>query len=180
MALTQKQKEKFYKNREKVKKVILQNAKRRGHTIYGARALNAHFPAWLDRPTEDWDIYSKTPKLTANRIEKKLDKKFGADIFFVKRATHKETWKVQNRVTKTNTADYTKPSNKIGSKRIDGINYESLEHRKKSINKVLKDKEAKFRHDKEREALQRINIFEVQRRRPKTRLSKFNVIEGVL
>ena len=160
MVLTEAQKLKYYKNKEKIHKVVKQNIEKRKHIVYGARALNAHFPPHLDRHTEDWDVYSNTPKKTAMRVEKKLDRTYGGDYFYVEQAVHPGTYKVKSRVTRTGVADYTKPDQTIPYKTIGGKRYVKLSHVKKHIKKTLKDPNAKFRHDKDREALQRIKLYE--------------------
>lgn len=164
--LTLKQIEHFHRNKRKIPSIIL--SKTEAHeVIYGARALNKYLPKFLDKPTEDYDIYSRTPKKDARQIERALDKSFGGDFFFTEPALHKGTYRVKDRVRKSGVADYTKPKKKIPSKRIGGKNYEKLSHIKKHIKKTLKDKEAKYRHDKDRDALNRINIYERLKRRRK-------------
>jgi len=174
--LTEKQKIKYYKNESKQDKIIKANIKKRKHIVYGARALNAHFPNYLDKPTEDYDVFSNTPKKTAHRVEKKLDKAYGGDFFFIEPAQHPGTYKVKSNVTKRGVADYTKPEQTIPYKVISGIRYVKLNHVKKSIKKTLKDKEAWYRHDKDREALQRINIHERTKTKPKRKRKRlFNL-----
>lgn len=165
MTLTRKQKIKFYKSQPKIKKVILKNAQRKKHIVFGARASNAIFPQFLDRPTEDFDVYSETPKKTARRVEKKLDKKFGGDFFLMRPAAHPGTFKVVSKVTKRGVADYSKPDRKITHKTIAGVRYAKLIHQKENIAKSLADPASKFRHDKDRETLERIRIFEEQRKK---------------
>ncbi len=179
--LTEKQKLKYYKTQNKIGPIIKRNVRRRGHIIYGARALNAHFPDYLDKHTEDYDIFSKTPRKTAGRVEKRLDKHYGGDYFYVEKALHPGTYKVKSYVTKRGIADYTKPEEKIPSKKIKGIKYVKLKWVKKKIKKTLKDKESRYRWDKDREALQRIKIYEriKKQRRNKTRsptISKQKII----
>jgi hypothetical protein len=151
---------KYYKKQAIIDNLIKQKVKKRQYVVYGARALNAYFPPYLDRHTEDWDIYSPNPRISANRLEKKLDNHFGGDFFYVKRAEHPGTYKVKSRVTERGVADYTKPENKIPHKTIGGIKYIGLNYVKKHIKKTLQDPSAKFRWDKDKEALQRIKLYE--------------------
>lgn len=164
MTLTQKQKKKFYKNREKVREIILKNAKKKGHIIFGARSVNKQIPAYLRKHTEDWDVFSETPKKTAKRIERKLDKEFGGDFFSSKEALHKGTYKVQNKVTLRNVADYSKPEGKVPFVKRKGVKYAKLKFQKKQIKKSLSDPESRFRRNKDLESRQRIKIAEQEKK----------------
>jgi len=62
-------------------------------------------------------------------------------------------------------SDYTKPEGKIPSEKIGGKRYVKLSHVKKTIKKTLKDPEAKYRHAKDRDALNRINIYESRKKK---------------
>jgi len=162
--LTDKQKMTYYKKKNKVNTIIRSTAKKRKQIIYGARALNAYFPPHLDKHTEDWDIYSNTPRKAAVRTEKRLDRAFGGDFFYVEPAQHPGTYKVKSRVTRSGVADYTRPERKIPYETIRGKRYVALSHVKKHIKKTLKDPSASFRWDKDREALQRIELYEKYKR----------------
>jgi hypothetical protein len=175
MALTQKQKLKFYKNRSKIKKVVVGHVKKKGYTIFGGRSLNAHFPSFLDRPTQDYDILippGRKPKKVAGRIEKKLDKKFGGDFFFTEPAKHPGTFKVKQRLGKEGVVDVSASEKKIDSKKIGGVQYSTLALEKRNINRSLNDPESKFRHDKDRERLGRIKIFEQLKSTRKPKIAK--------
>jgi len=169
--VTEKQALAYYKNKERTNQIILQNIKNKGHIVYGARALNAHFPKHLDKHTEDWDVFSKTPAQTARRVEQKLDKKYGGDYFKVEPAQHPGTWKVKSTVTSQGVADYSQAEGSVPSKKIGGVSYVKLVWVKKQINKTLKDKESKYRWERDKEAMQRIKLYEkyMQRKKPTRR-----------
>jgi len=168
--VTQEQAEKYYKKKGEAHQVIKKNIKKQGHIVYGERALNTHLPSHLDRHTEDWDVFTKTPKKTARRVERKLDKKYGGDYFYVEPARHKGTYKVKSRVTRMGVADYTKLENKVPHKTIKGVKYVKLRWVKQHIKKTLKDPKAYYRHDKDKEALQRIKIYEtLKKKKAKTK-----------
>lgn len=126
--------------------------------IHGNRAINAYLPAWLDKATEDWDIFSETPKETAIKLEKLLDNQYGGDYFTVEPAKHEGTFRVVNKVTLRAVADITIPDRKINYTTIDGVNYATLEHHAEQIKKTLLDPDSKYRWNKDTETLQRINI----------------------
>ncbi len=163
MALSDRQRLKFYRDQgrgKKIKKIILKNVKKKQHIVHGARALNEFFPPFLDRPTEDYDIFSSTPKRTAEKIEKKLDKRFGGDFFRTEPARFTGTVKVKSNVTERTVADYTKPKREISNTKRRGIKYANFQHFKRRINESLAEPKNKFRHDRDRETLRRIKITE--------------------
>lgn len=148
-------------------KVILKKLRDSGLIVYGAQAINAHLPDWLDKATEDWDIFSVNPEETAKKLEELLDKRYGGDYFEVKPAKHEGTFKVMNKVTLREAADISLPDKKIDYVTLDGINYTTLEFQVESIKKVLADPEAQYRHAKDTEVLQRIRVY--RRLKPKKR-----------
>lgn len=165
MPLNVKQNEKFYRNQDKIRDIVLDNARKRGHIVHGARALNKIFPPFLDTPTDDYDLFSKTPRDTARRVERRLDKKFGGDFFRVKKGESPTTHKIKSNVTNRTVADYTKPRRPIPNKKIGGVKYASVEHFKRQAKESLENPENEFRHDKDREQLTRIEVFENVKKR---------------
>lgn len=156
---TLKRVEHFHRYRKNIPKIIL--SKTQGHeVIYGARALNKQLPSFLDKPTQDFDIFSPTPKKDAKEVERALDKKFKGDYFYVEPAKHKGTWKVKSNIDKEGYVDYTKVKEKIPSRKIGKHRYVKLIWVKKHIKKTLKNPEAKYRWDKDKDALNRIKVYE--------------------
>lgn len=160
MALTPKQKLKYYNNQELAKQLILQDAAEDGHIIFGAQASNAQLPPQLRKHTEDIDIFTKKSKKEAEQMEKKLDKAYGGDYFRVQQAEHKGTYKVKSNVTNRTVADYTSQGKKPSVKKILGVKYATLSSIKRKLGKTLRDEASSFRHDKDRETLQRIKLHE--------------------
>ena len=160
MTLTPQQKLKYYKNKELANQLILQDATEDGHIIYGAQALNMQLPPHLKKHTEDFDIYTKKSKQEAEQMEKKLDKAYNGDYFKVKEAKHKGTYKVKSNVTNRTVADYTSQGKKPSFKKILGTKYATINSIKRKIGKTLRDEAQAFRHDKDRETLQRIKLHE--------------------
>ncbi len=163
MVLTQKDKNNYYQKKDIViKKVILKNAKKKGHIVFGAKAVNKQLPPHLRKRTVDFDVFSAHPKKTANRVEKILDKKFGANTFKVEPAKHPGTFKIKSNVSGVNYADYSKtpipPPRTVKRK---GVRFAHTSHQLAQIKKSLADPESKFRHDKDRETQQRIKLAEV-------------------
>lgn len=161
MTLSNKEKLKYYQNKELGEKVILGDAKQDKHVIYGARAINKQLPSFLQSHTEDFDIFSKTPKADAYEAEKKLDKAFGGDFFKVAKAKYPNTWKVKSNVTGKTAVDYTYPGKqKVPSKNLGGNRYAKLSWMKKQIKRNLNNPKSSYRFEKDNEALQRIEIYE--------------------
>ena len=160
MALTPKQKLKYYGNQELAKQLILQDAAEDGHIVFGAQASNAQLPPQLRKHTEDFDIFTNKSKKEAEQMEKKLDKAYGGDYFRVETAKHKGTHKVKSNVTNRTVADYSSQGKKPNFKKILGVKYADLSSIKRKIGKTLRDEASEFRHDKDRETLQRIKLHE--------------------
>jgi len=96
----------------------------------------------------------------------------GFNAFETKQAIHKGTVRVKSRVTGDSVADYTIPEGKISHKRIGGKNYVTLPYIKKGINKTLKDPKAKYRHDKDKDSLNRIKVYENLKKKPKRKSTR--------
>lgn len=135
--------------------------------VFGARAVNQRLPSHLDKHTEDWDILTpKDPEKIANKIEAALDERYDANFFVVQPALHPGTFKVKSVVTGKTIADISGLTEVVPHTRIRGINYATLDHQVKNIRRSLADEGSRFRHAKDRESLQRINVFRVSQGKP--------------
>ena len=157
MKITPNQTLKFYKRKTLIPNTIL-SVTERHETIHGGRAVNAQIPLFLRRKTNDYDIFTRIPKKDAKQTERVLDKRFGGNYFYTEPAEHKGTIKVKSYITGETYADYTKPDRKLQRKKIGGIYYVSLGFMQGQAKRALKNKEAKFRHAKDRDMLNRIII----------------------
>ena len=146
-----------------VQKEIKQFLKLNKNVVYGARSINAQ-AGILTRNTNDWDAYSNNPKVTANKLQKKLDKLVGGDYYFHKEAMHKGTWKVKgkgddllpNTPDDVEVADFSKPDKKVNFVTIGGLRYRKLRDEIKAKKKAVADPNFKFRHEKDKADLERI------------------------
>jgi hypothetical protein len=147
---------------------IKNQAKREKNIIYGARSVQAQIGFIGSRPTDDWDIFSKKPKKSAMKTERVLDRLWGYDKFYTKPAMHPGTFKVMNKGfdnrkgTKDDygVVDYTKmPKPPPRTINILGNRYRKLSQEKSSKFKALRDKTQKFRHQKDREDVERIKLI---------------------
>lgn len=152
--------------------VIHQRLRITKNIVYGARAMNAQLHPSYIRRTDDYDVYSKTPRIHAIHMKEKLNAMAGADVFYTKPAMHKGTHKVMDvgfdnrRGTKDDfgVVDYTKPTRKIKSIEIMGIRLAHISERKKDIRTSLRDPKFAYRHKKDRMDLTRIRATEKLRR----------------
>jgi len=162
-SITIKEATKYYTkdNRGKLAdKLIMKELKGEDEIVYGARSVNAQVPAYLKKHTEDWDIYTDdNPKEVASKIEKALDKRYGGDFFSVAPAKHEGTYKIKSRVTGREIADVTFKEDEIEHRTIGGINYATLDHQVQKLKVALSKEDAKFRHERDKETLQRINVY---------------------
>jgi hypothetical protein len=153
----------FHKKKKDIGRIIIQTTDDR-ETHYGARALNARFPPYLDRHTRDFDIFTQKPYKDARETERKLDRHFGGNYFYVTEAQHKGTWKVKAHATGETYADYTKAPKQLRREKIRGIHYPTLGYIEKSLKKTLADPTATNRHQKDLDALNRIRIYKRSKR----------------
>lgn len=130
-------------------------------------------PQMLQRHTEDYDIISKTPKMSARKLEKELDRNAGYDAYYTKPAQHKGTHKVISRGMVSGikeddytVADFTNPSSyrNVRTIKTNNLRYAHISERKKDAIKSIKNPEMSFRHDKDRDDLGRINLSQRFRR----------------
>ena len=170
--LTLEEKERFFKNQKKVGKVIINHVKKKGLILFGQKATNRQLPKDLRKDTQDYDIFSQTPKKSARRIERKLDKKLKGNYFEVREAKHGGTYKVIQRIGDKGIVDVGKPDRKVPTIIKKGTRLATLEFQKQQIRKSLADPESKFRHAKDREVRSRIKIAEQRKKRIKPHTKK--------
>jgi hypothetical protein len=166
---------KFYDNKNFIKNIILFNTGN-DEIIYGQSAINIQLPLKLRVYTEDYDIFCKNPKFEAKQVEKALDKHFGGNFFKVIEAFHKGTFRVVSLIDGKVYADYTKIPKYVDYIIINGKKYITLNYAKKDKLKILKDPQAKFRHSKDRDALNRINIVQSINHYPNLLINKFKYL----
>lgn len=147
-------------------KIILKQIRRDKNIIYGAQSIKKQI-GYRGRPTEDYDTYSNTPKKSAIKIERKLDKVVRGDQFYVKPAKHAGTWKVNwigldmKKGTRDDKGwvDYTEPEKVPKYVTINNIRYRALIEELKAKEKALADPTQKFRHSKDLQDAKRIRAF---------------------
>lgn len=166
--------ERYHKKKSKIDETILKTLND-GEVIYGEQALRARFPKHLQRQTEDYDVFAEKARAEAREAERKLDKLMKFNAFKVKKAQHPGTYKVVSNVSGIGYADFTKPDFKPPYNTIKKRRYITLEWIKNRIMQNLRNPEAKFRRLKDRDALNRIKIYEAMKKKvkKKTKLKPF-------
>ena len=100
--------EKYYKKRGLVDTTVKGAVRGKSEIVYGAKAVNAQMPEHLKTYTLDWDIATTDdPEQIANKIEKKLDTRYGGNYFRVEPAVHPGTFKIKSNVTGKGLVDVT-------------------------------------------------------------------------
>jgi len=159
----------YKQNREEfLTKNIPPYVKKKGDIIYGSRAMNKQLPKEYRRKADDYDIWSKKPKLHADKLEDVLDECIGCNMFeeqkqYIPQAK-KYRYRVQTVTTGKTEADYTKPPKGHKYKTIGGVKYQDIKHQKKRLQEMKKDPALAFRLDKTNRDL---NIIEAAERKEK-------------
>lgn len=150
----------YYKRAEGIDEVIKESLQEgEPEVVYGARSVNVRMPSFLQKFTRDWDVYSQDAEQTARDMEESLDEYFGGNFFAVQPARHKGTFRVVSLVTRENVADITLPEDKMTYQVIGGVKYATLDEQVANIKKALADPSFRFRHVKDSETLQRIELY---------------------
>jgi hypothetical protein len=181
--ITLKEATKYYKKDKQGKladKVIMRELKGEDEIVFGARSINVALPSYLRKHTEDWDILTHDdPKTVADKMEKALDRRYGGNFFSVEPAKHEGTYKVKSRVTGKTVADITIKDDEVEHRRVGGINYATLDYQVEKLKLALSKEEAQFRHDRDKETLQRIQVYN-ELKAKKRKKAKKKVERGVL
>lgn len=138
--------------------------RKKRNIVYGARAMNVQLPLGFQRPTFDFDLYSKKPKRHATLLEQMMDSLTPYDDFYVKPAKHKGTFRIMDKGLDKrkgtrddfNLVDFTQPRRKIRTINIFKIRYAHLSERAKDARRSLRNPLFNFRHKKDRMDLWRI------------------------
>lgn len=144
-----------YKDKQDIDNVILELAQKNKQVIYGQQSVNVQLPSKFRRKTNDYDILTKKPKQSAERLADRLNKKFKTDEFKVEPARYNKTFKVKDKEGKT-VADYTLTTKKPKTKEVWGVKYADIKYQEKKLKKILKDESSSFRHDKDMDTLKKI------------------------
>lgn len=162
----------YHLRKHQIPRIIGREARRKRQVIYGAQAMNVQLPFLLRRRTEDFDIYTRNPRASAQAMQRRLDREVaGQDDFYARRAKHRGTWRVmhegldQRKRTKDDIGivDYTKQPRSLETVKRNRLTYQSLRSVEARKRKILRDPKSRYRHRKDRADLERIECFRVLR-----------------
>src|SRR3990167_41820 len=126
--------------------------------IIGGKAVQAQLGLFT-RPSYDFDVLTSRPKQSARRLEKKLDRRSGENLFYSKPIPeHPSTIKVlyigddhiPNTYDDQTVADFT-PYRTAQETKINGIRYMHINSVIKEKEAILRERKYAFRHNKDRE-----------------------------
>lgn len=157
--------QKFRANKKSlVDSAILGFAKKRQQAFHGCKAVNVHVSPQFRRPTYDFDAWARKPRQSMDKMEDRLDKLVGCDMF------HEETMPLQGQPDKFvyrvvgpdgEVVDYMLPPKGAKASRVKGVKYETLAHAKKVYQRLLADPTIGMqRKQKSRRDLNRILAYE--------------------
>jgi len=163
MTLTEFEKEMRMKgNSGVINRVVRTRLAKTKRIIHGGRAQNVQLPRHLERPTKDWDVFAKNPRKAAINMDKALDKKFGGNLFYVKKGIGSpgfKVFKVKSKVTEEGIVDYATSPESIPWIAKRGKRFASLKQQVDKAKENIKDKEKRFRAEKDRSLIRRYNKF---------------------
>lgn len=138
------------------REIILNLVAKRRQIIYGQQATNFHINSNLRKDTKDFDILSKKPKESAEELADKLNKNY-SNQYEVIPAAHPDTYRVKDIKTKETIADYTKSTKRPKNYNELGVRYVNLDYAKKKLKESLKNPNSAYRHEKDKDTLDKIN-----------------------
>lgn len=148
-----------------IDQTVRSQARKNKEVIAGSQSIKAQVGIFARQPG-DYDLLSSNPLKSAMQLERSLDKQSGRDLFFTRASMfHPVTKKVifkgadgrKNTKDDIGIADYS-PLKKVPVRRIGGLRFVALSSIKKDKRTALKDKQFAFRHEKDQEDLDRINL----------------------
>jgi len=137
----------------------IRNQIKANEVIQGERALEMQLPKHLQRRTKDYDIYSETPKQSAEELRDYLNEQFKGEYFKVRAAKHRGTYKVKSTIDEETFADYSKTPKRLQQTTIGETKYSALAFEMKKALRTLQKKKFEYRKRKEHGRLRRIKKY---------------------
>lgn len=148
---------------------ILGVVKKHKGIVYGSTAAKAHAPIpMMSKGFTDIDVKMRFPRKRAIEMETKLDNWANQNAYYVEELSHPKgkAYRVTSRLRREAIADVSS-NGKIPYDTIDGVRYETLPSRRRSLKRMLRDPEARYRREKDRANLEWVEQYERQRRNVK-------------
>lgn len=183
---TDKELEKYYRKEPRATEdailSFLRDSRNHKMIVFGGKAVNAYLPAWLDKETKDWDILTPgSSKKAASDLEARLNKHYGGEYFSIEPAIHEGTFRIRSKVTGVVVADISMKDRQIDFKKRQGVNYATLDFLEEEAENVLSDPEKSFRHNKDRDTLQRIKVLKrVKDKQKRKRRAGDSILDSVI
>lgn len=136
-----------------IRNIILNQVGKDKQIIHGTRAYNMQSPPTLNRDTKDYDILTKNPEESANKLAERLNKLKYKEVS-VSKGLHEGTYKVK--IGGENIADYTEMKKVPKTKDYWGVKIKSLNSIKGDALRLSKDPSKEFRRAKDLDTLDRI------------------------
>lgn len=159
--------------------IIVEHLKRKDRVVYGARAINAQVPPEYKRPTEDWDIKTRSARQFVRKLESDLEELNVKDMFTVEqlpvRGEDFNVFRIVHKPTGKPLVDASVPKNLSLPPHvvIEEIKYKTLEAVKESKLEDVRNPEKNYRRQKDMRDLKRITRAQREsvsaRERPLTR-----------
>ena len=155
----------FNQENEQVNKTVLKESKRKRWIIHGARATNVFLPPQFQRPTRDWDLWSRRSLQDSKELKDELNKNCPScycESSIPLEDSNQTVYRVVDCRTGHEVADFMCMPSKTKNlyKLIGGVRYETLEHAKLQYKEILNNPRLRHRHQKSLLDLQRIEAFE--------------------
>lgn len=148
---------------------VILSTVRKPEVVHGSYAFNrqVEYPLYQKRPFTDIDIKSPTNRQTALDIERKLDRYANMNNYYVTKLEHDggTTYRVHSRSRNDVVADVGLKQQRIPTRTIDKVPYETISHREKEIAKLLKTPSAEYRREKDRRMMGYIKRYKKLKRR---------------
>ena len=145
---------------EYVDNLVKSNIKNTKAVVVGSKALNKQVGGLYAKPTDDIDIVTKNALKQAKKLENQIDNRYRSDMVDIHPAEHPGTFRILSNYGVKDVADFTIPTRKIKSVKIKGVKYQSLNDIIKDREKILRDPQSKYRHDKDRMTIAKIKAYQ--------------------
>ena len=150
------------------KRIIYDNARKRKDIIHGSSALKEQMGIFARTPG-DIDIFSLHPRVSAIETKTSLNNSSGGDFFYTKPSRHKGTIKIKyvghdnikGNEDDVDVVDYTKMENNIKTINDNELRFRTIDDIKRSKINSLRDKSYYYRHEKDKEDLNKIRLFKL-------------------
>lgn len=154
--------------------IVLDHTRKKKNIIYGARSVKKQLGV-VGRQTVDYDIYSRQPARDAEEVKNKLNNVAKTPLYYTKQSkfhagTHKIYYVGRDGIPYTKddrgVIDYSEMKKGVKYVIINGVRYSLLDQTVSDKQSALADPFYKFRHEKDRSDVNRIQEYQRLKRTP--------------